>query len=234
MQGQEFVVAGGSKGIGLELVKQLVAAGARVTVLSRTAEELQGMQNVAHLAWDATADELAASQLPDEIHGVVYCPGSLNLRSVKQLKLDMFRDDFELNVIGAIRVIQAALGGLKKGRGSIVLFSTVAVGQGMHAHASIATAKGAIEGLMRSLAAELAPAVRANCIAPALTETALTQRLFKDPERAEKLGEMYPLARTGKPQDIAAMAKMLLSEEGSWITGQVIGVDGGMSSVRKQ
>jgi 3-oxoacyl-[acyl-carrier protein] reductase len=233
MAHEHFVIVGGSKGIGLGIVKRLARDGNSVTVLSRTGDNLQGLNGVQHIAFDVTLDAPIAN-LPAEIHGLVYCPGSLNLRSFRSLSPDIFRQDFEINVIGAVKVIQAAMGGLKEaGRSSVVLFSTVAVGQGMFAHASIAASKGAIEGLTRTLAAELSPEVRVNCLAPALTNTALTQKFFADPAKAAGMGEKYPLGRTGTVDDLAAMACFLLGPESSWITGQVIGIDGGMASIRK-
>ena len=234
MSSRCVVVVGGSKGIGRAIVGQELEGGATLTVLSRTSEDLDGLDGVSHITWDATSDELSAEQLPESIDGLVYCPGSLNLRVFPRLKPETFRDDFDVNVIGAVKSIQAALPALKaSGDASIVLFSTVAVAQGMHAHASIAASKGAIEGLTRSLAAELSPSIRVNCIAPALTDTSLTQKFFRDPDRAKALGEKYALGRTGTAKDIAHVASMLLGESGCWMTGQVIGVDGGMSSVRK-
>ena len=151
MSHKNYVVVGGSKGMGLGIVTALATQGGHVTVLSRSNENLANLDNVVHLVWDATSDELSSEQLPDTIHGLVYCPGSLNLRAFKSLKPDTFREDFEVNVMGAVKSIQAALPALAAaGNASVLLFSTVAVGQGMHAHASIAASKGAVEGLTRS------------------------------------------------------------------------------------
>ena len=228
-----YVVVGGSKGIGLGIVRRLVAAGESVTVLSRTAANLAELDNVTHVALDVTRDEVSSDMFPEQIKGLAYCPGSINLRSFRSLKPDMFREDFELNVIGAVKTLQCALSALKKAApASVLLFSTVAVGQGMPMHSSIAVSKGAIEGLTRTLAAELAPEVRVNCVAPALTQTSLTERFFKDEEKATALASRYPLGRTGTVDDIASVGQMLLSEESSWVTGQTIGVDGGMANVR--
>ncbi len=228
-----YVVVGGSKGMGLGIVRRLVEAGETVVVLSRTADELVGLTGVTHVEIDLLNDDVAAESLPEKIKGLAYCPGSLNLKMFRSLKPDVFRSDFEINVVGAVKVIQAAMGGLKAaGNSSILMFSTVAVGQGMAAHASIAASKGAIEGLTRSLASELAPKVRVNCIAPALTDTPLTARFFASEEKVAAMGEKYPLKRTGTVEDLAAMAVFLLSNKTSWVTGQVIGVDGGMSAVR--
>lgn len=230
---KHFVVVGGSKGIGLGITKQLSARGHLVTVLSRTGDGLAMLAGVTHQVFDATTDEIDKAWLPDSIAGVAYCPGSINLRSFRSLKPEVFREDFELNVMGAIKVLQASLAGLKKhGSSSVLLFSTVAVNQGMHAHASIAASKGAIEGLTRTLAAEFSAHTRVNCLAPALTDTPLTEKFFADPEKAKSLGEKYPLGRTGRVDDLAATGVFLLAGESSWITGQVWGVDGGMSNVR--
>lgn len=234
MSEKNFVVVGGSKGIGLGIVQELSSRGHKVNVLSRTANELGSINGVSHHVFDVTTDEVGADMLPESIDGLVYCPGSINLRSFRALMPEIFREDFELNVVGAIKVIQAALGGLKRnGNSSVLLFSTVAVAQGLYAHASIAASKGAIEGLTRTLAAELAPHTRVNCLAPALTDTPMTEKFFSDPEKAKSLGEKYPLCRTGTVADLAAAGIFLLDGESQWITGQVWGVDGGMSSIRK-
>ena len=230
---EAFVVVGGSSGIGFGIVQRLVASGKQVLVLSRSAGDLGTLEGVTHLAIDLAQDEVTKDMLPEKILGLAYCPGSLNLKSFRRLEPDTFRSDFEVNVVGAIKVIQASLAGMAAADSPCVLmFSTVAVGQGMPAHASIAASKGAIEGLTRSLASELAPSIRVNCVAPALTNTTLTQRFFSNAEKAVVLGEKYPLKRTGTVDDLAEMAHFLMSEKATWVTGQVIGVDGGMSTVR--
>ena len=232
MAEKNYVIVGGSHGIGFGLVQRLVVAGHSVTVLSRTAAQLAGLTGVNHVTVDVTTDEISPEILPDSIDGLAYCPGSINLRSFRGLKPEAFREDFELNVVGAIKCLQAALGGLKAAESSSVLmFSTIAVAQGMTMHASVATAKGAIEGLTRSLAAELAPKIRVNCIAPALTNTPLAERFFANEEKAASMGQMYPLKRTGTVDDIASLGEFLLSDQATWITGQVIGVDGGLAAV---
>jgi 3-oxoacyl-[acyl-carrier protein] reductase len=234
MQAGHYVVVGGSKGIGLGIVERLLADGHHVTVLSRTAESLAGKPNVVHHVFDAAKDTISPGLLPEAISGLAYCPGTLNLKPFARLKPEEFRDDFELHVLGAVRVLQAALPAMKAAKpASVVLFSTVAVAQGLQFHCSIAAAKGAIEGLARSLAADLGPDVRVNCIAPALTQTSLTARFFTDAERTKSLSERYVLGRCGTVDDIASAAHFLLSPSSAWITGQVLGVDGGLSSVRK-
>lgn len=229
-----YVVVGGSRGIGLGVVKRLAGEGNQVYVYSRTEGELANIVNVKHTVCDAVADELTPDMFPPAIDGLAYCPGSFNAKSIRALKIETLREDFEVNVVGAVKTIQATLSALKKSNSasaSVLLFSTVAVAQGMNAHASIAASKGAIEGLTKTLAAELSPKVRVNCIAPALTQTSLMEKLFTDPAKVEALGSKYPLGRTGTVEDLSSAACFLLSQQSSWITGQVMGVDGGMSTV---
>jgi NAD(P)-dependent dehydrogenase (short-subunit alcohol dehydrogenase family) len=190
---------------------------------------------VVHHHCDFSDNSGGLEDLPEVIHGAVYCPGTINLRSFRSLKLQDFQEDLQVNFLGAVKFLQSCLPGLKKGSkqnpASVVLFSTVAVNLGLSLHASIASAKGAVEGLTRSLAAELAPLIRVNCLAPALTETPLASRFLATPENREAMAKKYPLQRTGLPRDLAQVAKLLLQPESSWITGQVIAVDGGLSAV---
>ena len=177
------------------------------------------------------------SDVPDlpcnQLDGVVYCPGTINLKPFHRLKVEDFRADFEVNVMGAVKVLQSVFSKLKSGSNpSVVLFSTVAVQQGMSFHSSIAASKGSIEGLTRSLAAELAPSIRVNCIAPSVTDTPLAQRLLSTEEKKVTSSKRHPLQNVGQPEDIAEMALFLLSVKSKWITGQVLGVDGGMSSIK--
>ncbi len=231
-----YVIAGGSHGIGLELVRQLAGDARQITVYSRTPGECLSADRVVHHSLDFTADEFHLEGLPEAIQGVAYCPGTINLRSFRGLKPRDFREDFEINLVGAVRFLQACLPGLKKGAtttpSSVVLFSTVAVGQGLPMHASVAAAKGAVEGLTRCLAAEWAPDIRVNCVAPALTDTPLAERFFSSDEKRQAMAAKYPLARTGTVFDIASAATFLLRPDSGWISGQVLGVDGGMSTLR--
>ncbi|MEO1528750.1 MAG: SDR family oxidoreductase [Planctomycetota bacterium] len=232
MTGKQYVVVGGSHGIGFGLVKRLAEHG-EVTVLSRTSEQLSGLPNVRHHAFDVTTDDVPAEALPEVINGLAYCPGSINLGPVRGVKPDAMVADFQLNVVGAVKCLQAALPAMKKAEStSMLMFSTVAVAQGLAMHASVAAAKGAVEGLTRSLAAELAPKIRVNCLAPALTDTPLAERLISTEEKRAAMAKRYPLGRIGEVDDLASIGAFLLSEEASWITGQIIGVDGGMSSLR--
>jgi len=230
-----IVIAGGSKGIGLELVRLLEPRAERIDVWSRTAGELPTSGKVRHAVCDFADPNAALPELPEEIQGAVYCPGTINLRSFRSLQVADFRQDLEVNLIGAIRFLQACQPRLKGRDGepaSVVLFSTVAVGQGMPMHASVAASKGAIEGLMRSLAAEWAPKIRVNAIAPALTDTPLASKLLSTPEKREAMATRYPLKRIGTAEELARAAMFLVSSESNWVTGQVLGVDGGMSTCR--
>jgi NAD(P)-dependent dehydrogenase (short-subunit alcohol dehydrogenase family) len=229
---KNFVVIGGTSGIGLETVKQLSNAGHKVYVLSRTDRNLDGLENVAHIVWDAADGTAPSGELPAQIDGLAYCPGSINLKPFHRLTAADFEADYKINVAGAVRAIQFFLPALKAvDSSSIVLFSTVAVQTGMVFHASIASAKGAVEALARSLAAELAPRVRVNCIAPSLVQTELSVKLTSSEEKIKASAQRHPLGRIGTPADIASMATLLLIDA-TWLTGQVIHIDGGMSSVR--
>lgn len=226
----KYLIVGGSKGIGKACTELLLEHGNEVIVAARTNDEISHLP-VEFVEVDVLGDVSTLEDF-DDLNGLIYCPGSINLRPFNRFSEDEFKADFELNVMGAIKCIQTCLPALKKGNGSVVLFSTVAVQQGMAFHASVAASKGAIEGLTRSLASEFAPHVRVNAIAPSLTDTPLAEALLSNEKKREASEERHPLKRVGKAQDIASMAVHLVSENGSWITGQVIGVDGGMSRVR--
>lgn len=229
---KNYVIAGGSTGIGFALAKHLVESGNSVTVLSRTKGELDTLSGVNHITHDVTSEtvpEIAA----DTIDGFVYCPGTINLKPFHGIKPKAFQQDFDVNVLGAVKLTQAVLKQLKAApKASIVYFSTVAVSQGMPYHASVAASKGAIEGMTRSLAAELAPAIRVNCIAPSITDTPLASRILSNDDKKEAAGKRHALGRVGSAAEIAKAAAYLLSEDAAWITGQVLGIDGGMSAIR--
>jgi NAD(P)-dependent dehydrogenase (short-subunit alcohol dehydrogenase family) len=231
---KNIFVVGGSSGIGLEIVKRLAADDYEVYVGSRNERDLAGITNVRHLPLDATAQVMDLKRLPESLQGLVYCPGSITLKPFQRLSTDDFLEDFQLNLLGAVKVIQASLKKLRKSRegASIILFSTVAVKVGMPFHASTASAKAAVEGFARSLAAEMAPRIRVNVIAPSLTETPLAENLLSSEQKRQGSADRHPLKRIGTSQEVAQMAVHLLGSEGSWITGQVFHVDGGMSSIR--
>lgn len=226
---KNILLIGGSHGIGNAIVQHL-KDGNNVYVASRENENLP--TGVTHITFDALTDDIDLSQLPEALHGFVYCPGSINLKPFKMLKQEHFEEDMAINFFALLKVTRAVLPLLTKdGPSSIVYFSTVAVGKGMPFHTSVAAAKGAIEGFAKALAAEYAPTIRINVIAPSLVDTPLAGRMLNSDEKKEKMGELHPLKRVGTPDDIASVAAFLLNNNAGWITGQVIGVDGGKSTL---
>ncbi|XLS30505.1 SDR family NAD(P)-dependent oxidoreductase [Flavobacteriaceae bacterium M23B6Z8] len=225
---KNILLIGGSHGIGHAIVKEL-QDDHQLYVASRTQENL-AHSNIHHIAFDAENEDLDVSQLPENLDGFVFCPGSINLRPFKMLSADAFEQDLQLNFLNMVKVLKAVIERMNE-KSSIVLFSTVAVGTGMPFHTSVAAAKGAIEGFARSLAAEYAPKIRVNVVAPSLVDTPLADKLLNNDKKKEKMNERHPLKRYGQPEDIAAIASFLLKDKSSWITGQVFGVDGGISSI---
>ncbi|CAM3361080.1 SDR family NAD(P)-dependent oxidoreductase [Zobellia roscoffensis] len=225
---KNILLIGGSYGIGLEMAK-LLTENYTVYAASRTSEELNGT-NIIHIPFDVNTDVLDVSNLPNELHGFAYCPGSINLKPFKMMSLDTFESDMQLNFFSMVKVVKEIIPIMAKGS-AVVLFSTVAVGSGMPFHTSVAAAKGAVEGFAKSLAAEYAPNIRVNVIAPSLVNTSLAKRLLSNDKKIEMMSQRHPLKRVGEVEDIANTAVFLLSEKSSWITGQIIGVDGGMSTL---
>ena len=228
-----ILIIGASSGIGKELANKLSANGYNVWGTYNSKEVNENKENLKYLKLDVLKDRLNLEELPEVIDGFVYCPGSINLKPFNRIKPDEFIKDFELQVVGAINVLQSILPRIQKStNGSIVFFSTVAVKIGLPFHTIVSTSKGAIEGFTRSLAAELAPKIRVNCIAPSLTDTPLAASLLNTEQKREVNAQKHPLKRIGTTNDIASMAEFLLSADSSWITGQVFYVDGGMSSIK--
>jgi len=229
---QTYLVIGCTSGIGLETTK-LLSQNNRVIVLSRTNRNLDGINNVEFHPADVTKSVDELPQINDPIDGIVYCPGTINLKPLKSLKLEDFQNDFEVNLIGAFKIINKYFSNLKSAeKASIVLFSTVAVQTGMPYHASVAASKGAVEGLTRSLAAEFAPNIRVNCIAPSITNTPLAEKLLNNETKLKASEDRHPLKRIGSAEEIAKTVEFLLSNSSGFITGQIVKVDGGISSVK--
>jgi 3-oxoacyl-[acyl-carrier protein] reductase len=229
---KNYLIIGASSGIGYAIAENLLVAGNQVFSASRNQPNL----NITHLTWDALSpDNSVFANLPEEIHGIAYCPGTINLKPFHRLTPEDFKQDFQIHVLGAVSVLQTLLPKLKKAEGgaSVVLFSTVAAKVGMGFHASVAASKGAIEGLTISLAAEWsANKIRVNCVAPSLTDTPLAKNLLSTDEKKEASNKRHPIGRFGTSEDVANMATFLLKDESSWITGQIFGVDGGMSTLK--
>lgn len=233
MKKKHIFIVGGHSGIGLEMVNILNNGQHDIYVGSRTEKSTADISGVHHLSFDATDESLQIEALPETLDGLAFCPGTIRLKPFQRLTVSDFREDFKINVLGAVNVIQACLKRLKKSGGaSILLFSTVAARTGMPFHASVARAKAALEGLTRSLAAEFAPRIRVNAIAPSITDTPLAQELLADDDRRRAAADRHPLKSIGNPRDVAGLAVHLLSDASSFITGQVISVDGGLGSIR--
>lgn len=232
--GKNILVVGGSSGIGLALVKQLVKDGANIINLSRTSSP-EWPQGVQHIEMDVLGDlSSLASQLPEQLHGLVYAAGSINLKPFTRLTADDFLNDYRINVLGAVSVIQQAHKALRaSGAASVVLYSTVATKVGLSFHTSVAAAKSAVNGLTLALAAEFSTQnIRVNAVAPSLTDTPLAGSLLSTDDKREASNKRHPLGRYGQPDDIASATKFLLSDESSWMTGQIVSVDGGMSTIK--
>ncbi|MBT5644865.1 MAG: SDR family oxidoreductase [Polaribacter sp.] len=225
---KKILVIGGSKGIGKAIIASLIEKN-NIINLSRTAPSLTH-ENLTHYNCDILSDELP--QL-DAVDTLIYCPGSINLKPISRLKLDDFRADFEINVVGAVKAIQQYLPLLKRGNTpSILLFSTVASKLGMPYHASVAAAKSGVEGLVKSLRAELAPTIRVNAIAPTVTDTDLASKLLRNERMIESITERHPLKKFLNPAEVADMATFLTSESASSISGQIFQMDCGIVSFK--
>jgi NAD(P)-dependent dehydrogenase (short-subunit alcohol dehydrogenase family) len=228
-----YLIIGASSGIGLELAHQLAEAGHSVIGTYNTHKPEISHSLIEYHQLNVLDHSASLEFLPDALSGFAYCPGSITLRPFERIKLEDFEADFQLQVMGAIRVLQLIMPRLKKSTdASIVLFSTLAVQTGLPFHSQVSTSKGALEGLSRALAAEYAPKIRVNCIAPSLTDTPLAASLLNTDQKREANAQRHPLKRIGTASDIAHLAAFLLSEKSSWITGQIFPVDGGMSALR--
>lgn len=227
---KNILLIGGSHGIGLEIATSLCKEN-NVIVASRTNENLVNLGEK-HLVFDATTDVLDLNTLPETIDGFVYCPGSINLKPFKNLKLEHFQEDLNINFMHMVKIFQTILPKLhQSSQASVVLFSSIAATTGMPFHSSIAAAKAAVEGFGKAIAAEFAPKIRVNIIAPSITFTSLSEKFLNSDVKLERSAERHPMKKVGDPKDIASMAEFLLSNHSAWITGQVFHIDGGLSTL---
>ena len=228
---KNYLFAGASSAVAQSLLQMLLAEGHRVIGLS-TKDIVGTGYSESHLVSDYSKGNLPV--LSDPIDGLVYFPGTINLKPMHRISEAEFLEEFKINALGAVSVVQQYLPNLKSAAPtpSVVLISTVAVKQGMNFHASISMAKGAVEGLTLALAAEFAPTIRVNAVAPSLVDSPLAGRLINSPEKLDASNKRHPLRRVGQPADIAHAIHFLLSEKSSWMTGTILPVDGGMSSLR--
>jgi NAD(P)-dependent dehydrogenase (short-subunit alcohol dehydrogenase family) len=229
---KNYVIIGGSSGIGKELVSILAREGHNVFA-TYNENKVKNNDKVQYQKFNVLNDSLNLDNLPDEIDGLVYCPGSINLKPFKRFTDEDFISDFKLQVVGATSVIKALMPRLATGENSsIVLFSTIAVQNGFNFHSQVSISKGAIEGLTRSLAAELAPKIRVNAVAPSITDTSLAGKFLNTPQKIAAQAEKNPLKKIGEVKDVAEAAAYLLTDKSSWTTGQILHVDGGSSTIK--
>ena len=227
---KNILLIGGSYGIGFAIAKEMQDEN-NIFIACRTNENISELK-VTYIPFDASTDTLDISKLPEVIDGLVYCPGSINLRPFKGIKPESIEADLQVNFINMVKIIQTVLPNLTaSNQSSIILFSSIAASMGLPFHTSVAASKGAIEGFAKALAAEYAPKIRVNVIAPSLTDTPLAEKFLNNDVKREKSAERHPLKRFGTSEDMAQMASFLLSEKSSWISGQIFHVDGGMSTL---
>ncbi|MEP4077107.1 SDR family NAD(P)-dependent oxidoreductase [Haloferula sp.] len=226
------LLVGGNSGIGLASARLLMSKNQKLVAAARNPEPLESL-GIPTVPFDAETPNLEASSLPAKLSGLVYFPGSISLKPFHRLTAVDFQRDLQINLFGAIHAIQGALPALTNGGGaSIVLFSSIAATQGMPFHTSIAAAKAALEGMARSLAAELAPSIRVNLIAPSLTDTPLADSLLNSDTKRAMSAKRHPLHQVGDPEDMAELVSFLISDTSKFISGQTFRPDGGLSSIR--
>ncbi len=232
------LILGATGSIGSSLSRKIVSDGGEVHLVGRDekslsdlASELNSSFTVVDVLEENFSDKITKDLGDTPLNGLAYCVGSIDLKPIKMTKKSDYMQSFNLNLISATEIIRSTSENLKKNKGSIVLFSTVAVKRGFTNHSIVASAKGAIEGLTVSLAAEFAPNIRVNCIAPSLTKSKISNFLLKNEKIAEGIAKLHPLKRIGEGSDSSSVANFLLSSNSSWITGQIFGVDGGRSSL---
>ena len=236
----KILIFGGTGAIGFSIAKKLKDESYDPVIISRNEEELISKSKIINCDY-AVCDILLDDQVEeivkkyqDEVVGLAYCVGSINLKPLKITKEDDFIESFKLNTLGAINAIKLNLSSLTKNNGSILLFSTIAVQQGFTNHSIVSASKGAIEGLTLSLAAEFAPKIRVNCIAPSLTDSKMSQKMVSNEAMRKAIENMHPIPKIGNGEDFADLSTFLLTKKNNWITGQIFHIDGGRSTVRKK
>ena len=237
MQVKKYIIFGATGGMGSAIARALVHGGDQVHLVARDVHAVSALASelsATYSVCDVTDHDQIRQSVADagsSLSGLVYAVGSIVLKPLKTTTADALEAAFATNATGALIAVQAAEPALKEANGSILLFSTVAVAQGFANHGIVSMVKGAIEGLTRALSAELAPKVRVNAIAPSLTDTAMAAPLLANDAMRASLGKVHPLGRLGDPSDVVGLARVLLGDQGSWITGQIIGVDGGRGAL---
>ena len=227
-----FLIIGGSSGIGQALAKKLSKEN-HLVIATYNSHLMEDSDKISFIKHDVTKDNFDTALIPDKLDGFAYCPGSINLKPFSNYSDADFREDYEVNVVGAVKTIQKVLPHLKRSdQASIVLFSTVAVQSGFNFHSLVSSSKGAIEGLTRALSAELAPNIRVNAVAPSLTDTPLAGKLLSNDQRRQALSVQNPMKRVATANDIAQSAFFLLTPASSYLNGQIMHVDGGMSVIK--
>ena len=235
---KKILIFGGTGAIGFSIAKKMNEEGYSPVIISRNKEDLKNKAENIDCEYeicdilDSEQIEKVSKKYNDEVVGLSYCVGSINLKPLKLSKDDDFIDSFKINTLGAINVIKSNLSSLIKNNGSILLFSTIAVQQGFTNHSIVSSSKGAIEGLTLSLAAEFAPKIRVNCIAPSLTDSKMSQKMVSNETIRKAIENMHPIPKVGQGEDFGDLSSFLLSEKNSWITGQIFHIDGGRSKLR--
>ena len=235
---KKILIFGGTGAIGFSIAKKMNEEGYSPVIISRNKEDLASKAENIGCEYeicdilDSDQIENVSKKYNDEVVGLAYCVGSINLKPLRMSKNDDFIDSFKINTLGAINVIKSNLPSLTKNNGSILLFSTVAVQQGFTNHSIVSSSKGAIEGLTLSLAAEFAPKIRVNCIAPSLTDSKMSQKMVSNETIKKAIENMHPIPKIGQGEDFGDLSSLLLSEKNSWITGQIFHIDGGRSTLR--
>ena len=232
----KYLIFGATGVIGSNLAKQLYDSKQDIHIVGRNEEEIKSLSEKLECSY-SVADVLENNFIDkikseiNEIKGIAYCVGSIDLKPLRMVTEQDFNKCMKLNLYSAVEAIKGCQESLKKNKGSIVLFSTVAAQRGFTNHAIIASAKAAVEGLTVSLAAEFAPNIRVNCIAPSLTKSKIAEPMLKNTTIAEGIAKAHPLKRLGEGKDSASLAKFLITDDSSWVTGQIIAVDGGRSKL---